>query len=514
MSKNKEYIHTPLFFFTVVLSSHFLFSKFGFNPTDEGFILHISNCLWHGQIPHIDFVSIRPVGSAILHIFELYFKDNLFLYSRFFFWAEQLLIAMLWYNFLCHQLNTKNNYLIDYCIILLIYLFNVHYFPAMPLHTIDAVFCLLIGLNIISRNYKLYSLGFLFVGYAVLCKQNFLAALPIIIFLYGNKHVFRNTVISSTPIMIYIVAIYLNGGLEELITQIQSQTNIINVGILSYLKNYSIYISLVCYLLLYYTNIKKIYILIVLLILHVCLLITQHYTGKFSFAILGVLLAEIITDNTSSNKIKTIVICLIISWCVSISVGYHTPALFVGSCIGLILLLHQNTILKYKIAFFSIVPIATIAFLYVRYYTIYREQAATHLKYKLDNIVEGANGIYTNKNTYDVLKELKEIKKAYQHIEVVPDFTACHIFDAHQSIIKINWANQTETANPEVVKTLYKKIAASKLNSVITIPKFQTAQLQNKLVQLNADDYPLAKIIKHEYQKIDEKKYFYLYQSK
>ena len=39
----------------------------GFNPSDDGVILAQSYRLLQGQIPHLDFISIRPVGSAVLH---------------------------------------------------------------------------------------------------------------------------------------------------------------------------------------------------------------------------------------------------------------------------------------------------------------------------------------------------------------------------------------------------------------------------------------------------------------
>ena len=39
----------------------------GFNPSDDGVILAQSYRLLQGQIPHLDFISIRPIGSAVFH---------------------------------------------------------------------------------------------------------------------------------------------------------------------------------------------------------------------------------------------------------------------------------------------------------------------------------------------------------------------------------------------------------------------------------------------------------------
>ena len=62
---------------------HLIFSKYGFNPTDDGHVLANSKRILFGEVPHKDFISVRPAGSAYLHVFEvLFFKDSLFYFSR------------------------------------------------------------------------------------------------------------------------------------------------------------------------------------------------------------------------------------------------------------------------------------------------------------------------------------------------------------------------------------------------------------------------------------------------
>ncbi|HNY56128.1 MAG TPA: hypothetical protein PKI86_10890, partial [Chitinophagales bacterium] len=67
----KKATYDILFILIVAAICHILFSKYGFNPTDEGFVLSASNRILHGQIPHVDFSSVRPLGYAYLHIPEL-----------------------------------------------------------------------------------------------------------------------------------------------------------------------------------------------------------------------------------------------------------------------------------------------------------------------------------------------------------------------------------------------------------------------------------------------------------
>ncbi len=48
-----------------------LFGRYGFNPTDEGFITEAAARVSRGQIPHLDFIWPRPGGSPYLHAPEL-----------------------------------------------------------------------------------------------------------------------------------------------------------------------------------------------------------------------------------------------------------------------------------------------------------------------------------------------------------------------------------------------------------------------------------------------------------
>ena len=57
-----------LFLLAVPLAAHLLFSWIGFNPTDDGFTLAYSRRLLEGQVPHRDFILLRPALSPLLHV--------------------------------------------------------------------------------------------------------------------------------------------------------------------------------------------------------------------------------------------------------------------------------------------------------------------------------------------------------------------------------------------------------------------------------------------------------------
>ncbi|HNF20165.1 MAG TPA: hypothetical protein PKX89_12420, partial [Chitinophagales bacterium] len=226
MAKNTAYDIIFILFISIIC--HLLFSKFGFNPTDEGFVLSASNRLMHGQIPHVDFSSVRPLGYAYLHIPELLFsKTHVFLMSRFIFWLEQVLIAYFWISIIIRYSNTEVTLFLKYTLIIICFLFNVHYFPASVLHTIDGLLLSVLGIYFIISEKKWNYIGYFFIGYAAICKQNYLIILPMTIYLFGRENIIRNMLIGILPIIIYVGYILLNNGWHDLSIQLSGHNEIV-----------------------------------------------------------------------------------------------------------------------------------------------------------------------------------------------------------------------------------------------------------------------------------------------
>src|SRR4051812_8291069 len=112
------------FILLLSLICHLLFSSYGFNPTDEGFVLSATNRVMHGQIPHLDFSSVRPLGYAYLHIPELLIcKSCFFMVSRFVFWLENVLIAFLWIRLVLKITGIQTRVINFYAIVILTFIF-------------------------------------------------------------------------------------------------------------------------------------------------------------------------------------------------------------------------------------------------------------------------------------------------------------------------------------------------------------------------------------------------------
>lgn len=85
------------FLLIVPTLAHLLFSWRGFAPVDDGFTLAYSRRILEGQVPHRDFVIIRPFVSPLLHTpFVLFGGDYTYWISRFFVWFQFACISWAW----------------------------------------------------------------------------------------------------------------------------------------------------------------------------------------------------------------------------------------------------------------------------------------------------------------------------------------------------------------------------------------------------------------------------------
>lgn len=248
-------------------------------------------------------------------------------------------------------------------------------------------------------------------------------------------------------------------------------------------------------------------------------LITNRYHEKFSFLMLGATFGWLFIPIRSKHVkfIKLFIVTILLAWCVSISVGYNSSALFLGGCFILIAFYVSvvNPTFNHKLTIYLSIIIFPLffAFYFVRLNTIYRDAPSNQLTYKLDNIVEGASEIYTNINTFKVLVELDLIKKKMPNCIVLADFTACNILHSHQSKILTEWPNKTEVPNKEILQFIIQKLEND--SSVIVMPKYNSATLSygfEKVPQNKSKDFLILDYIFTHYKKTIEYSYFNVYQ--
>ena len=229
-------IVSVMFLIVVPIIAHFLFSKLGFNPTDDGFTLAYSRRIIEGQIPHRDFIIIRPFLSPLLHLpFVLWGGNYTYLLSRFFVWFQFTCMAWAGVYIIQKGLRLSFGNLEKICIALISLVVSAHTFPTMAWHTIDGLFFTTIGIALcFSEKQHAKLIGYFLIGMAYLCKQSFIFMAPFSIIILGDWRKIKYWLAILMPGILYIAFLLLTGAFQDAILQLTSQSDLFNYGFNTY----------------------------------------------------------------------------------------------------------------------------------------------------------------------------------------------------------------------------------------------------------------------------------------
>ncbi|WP_246258214.1 hypothetical protein [Amycolatopsis anabasis] len=154
--------------------------RFGFHPSDQGFILAQSWRLLHGEIPHSDAISARPLASALLHGIDFLIPAPLFAASG----ALSMLEIILGTIALTALVTRRPVLTWGPGLTLLVAaaaLINLNSFPLMAWHTVDGIMLTACGawaLDAGLRSGRAWPrrTGLFLFGVAVFVKQSFALA--------------------------------------------------------------------------------------------------------------------------------------------------------------------------------------------------------------------------------------------------------------------------------------------------------------------------------------------------
>ena len=132
-----------------------MFSQLGYNPTDHGFTLADSRRILDEQIPHLDFIIIRPFLSPLLHVPIVAFGGEYTFYiSRFVVWLQFAIISVLLNRFIIKSVFKSITFSTEFFFTIITFVMAVHTFPIMAWHTIDGLMFSVIGLNLFIKYSK------------------------------------------------------------------------------------------------------------------------------------------------------------------------------------------------------------------------------------------------------------------------------------------------------------------------------------------------------------------------
>lgn len=244
----------------IVLLNFNYVENIGYRQNDDGVLLSQSYRLMNGEVPHRDFISVRPVLPGVLHMLHFYIPLPLEINSRWFVIIEYYILSFTWIYLLLKIFNLRiwkrNRYLV-YLVSAGLFTFilnisNEFYFPSTA---IDATLFTVIGLVFLTKNFRevflvkkaMFMAASVFcVSCAALCQQSFVipaAALCGFILLKGirSRHVTSYTLSVITgmlPVWAYIITMQHYGALGDFWHQVINRYELFQSGIVSFINGF------------------------------------------------------------------------------------------------------------------------------------------------------------------------------------------------------------------------------------------------------------------------------------
>ncbi|WP_239154092.1 hypothetical protein [Amycolatopsis sp. FDAARGOS 1241] len=203
--------------------------RFGFHPTDQGFILAQAWRVLQGEVPHADIISARPLGSAILHVVDFGLPGPLFFASS---CLAMVQIALTTIAFAA--LVTRRPVLSwgpgRTALVAAAALLNLNGFPLMAWHTVDGITLTACGawaLDSGLRKGNPYARlgGLALLGAAAFMKQSFALAAVIglvwtLCYPNRSRRLAGDVAALGAFGIAYVAWVSAGGGLAEMVSQV------------------------------------------------------------------------------------------------------------------------------------------------------------------------------------------------------------------------------------------------------------------------------------------------------
>lgn len=203
-----------------------LYAPLGFHPTDEGLVLAWSRRVVEGEVPHADFITIRPVLSAYLHAPEAVLGgDHAILLSRVVAWFELAATSWCWTWVLARRLRPRTGPLALGATAAVGLAVSAHVFPVTAWMTIDGVLLASLGIAILlEAPPRARAWGWLLLGASVLTKQTFVVVIPLALLLTGDWKRPLRVLPAALPVLAYAGVVAAAGGWDLMVQQVNASS--------------------------------------------------------------------------------------------------------------------------------------------------------------------------------------------------------------------------------------------------------------------------------------------------
>jgi hypothetical protein len=493
----------------------------GFNPTDEGVVLAQSWRIINGEVPHKDFVSIRPAGSGYLHSIALIIQGDAVVNARwiviFQFFTIALVISLTLYKLLSKQYQ-KFSIVVFIAMLLSVFTLSILNYNLYSWTTIDAVFWSVLAIPfILNEKGKASQIaGLIFLSIAALSRQTFVlvaAAGFLHVFYEYRKSIAKGSLIvlaGALPFILYFLMLAAHGAIGDFISQMTGRTEFLQTGILQFVKKFifglSTPLNIICLILtiLLYarrkSGLREIFIAkgYHLMIVAFYIIFAFAHTVKYFFAqsqdittlpfelFYMLIFLEIyhFVMNPKSKKLRILIAFIIlISWISAISLGDNTPVFASGILFAGILGLAADILLSKKTKFdniftnkiiFSVFSLAIVVSGFISQQKFnYRDNSSKMLTGGLNYASDEFGMIKTNPAVIAYYSDLKDIydtlPKAQNNTIVFPHNAMFYPVMKSKNPMSIDWLIPNEyPGNKDRVKSDLEKLKARDLTYFIT----------------------------------------------
>jgi hypothetical protein len=525
----------------------------GFNPTDDGFVLAYGRRILDGQVPHLDFISIRPVGSPLLHLPELLLGGDHVIYaSRLFWWYEWAFVAWVWVGLLATLLDVELDAGERFALQLLVFMLSAHVAPPRAWHTVDGIFLASLGVHLASGSRpSRKAVGYLLVGTACLCKQNFAAFAPAALVGLGDWRQPRYWLAVAVPGALYVLAVTALGGGPDLLVQLGAQHDLVSAGITAYVSRPPLVLGVLGGLIAGWLSAlprldargtpgpSRWAVLAAVLggftvLLAPLGLLASAITGSYTlyarvpaFALFGFVLGRLsgLLGGRNIAATRAAFLALALAWASSISRGYTTPAYATGILAAFLLLRdypfltpsRQSGHRRRWLPLAVLTVFTACGFVSARTQVIYREQVAARLDRPLGDVFPGGRGIRTNRQTYAFLADLdRAVRIAHElprRYAILPDLPGYWVASRQANPLPIDWPQSIELPHPALFRRVTRSIEENRGRVLFLVQKVRADTLAGDIVPLAGDGiYAIVGTVRASLVKVGETEFFEIYE--
>lgn len=445
----------------------------GFNPSDDGVILAQSYRILNGEIPHRDFISIRPVGSAVMHMIHYYSPLPLELSARWLVLFEFLICSVLVTSLLIGSwfkgMRRTGFFLLISGSVVVMFILNQNHYNLFPWTTIDGLFWFSLALygwyklknNPMGKHFGWQVLILFGVSSSLLCRQTF--ALPGALLVVrmitweindSGGHRFRKLrnllpalFIGLLPGWLYVALLTYTGSWQDFISQMTGRTELWETGVVRFSHAFWHSPVLILFGLAIITGliriwntesgkdnfkidliilVQKFISLIFKIILAFAAFIKPDMLFAISFAFFWLLILDIfliyLHEQQLPRWIRPALWILLVAWTSAISLGDNAPVFAMGWLAGTAILMQIKDFWNrfyrkakpfYIIAAAMLIPVLFVLSLEVQRRVNYRDLPAENLTIQGGDLFPGLAGIRISPGMSEYLSEIKRLYNGF-----------------------------------------------------------------------------------------------------